>query len=91
MSIQFNNISLEKLNNIPLSCKIMGFIIIKNMCSGIYLGISEFKSSSKPITNLYDRIMSNTFTGLYEALFWPISLPYTITNELDNVINYMRK
>lgn len=79
----------DKIINAPITCKIMGFIIMKNFTIGLCQGIKKFSTSRKPITQFYDNIISYTFFGFIEAFLWPITFPYTITYELDRFTNYL--
>lgn len=76
----------DKIYNCPLPYKIMTFLFVKNVSNGIYRGIIEFNSSSKPITNLYNHIVLNTFCGIVEGLFWPLFFPYNITYICDKIV-----
>ena len=82
-------IDFDKIINAPITCKIMGFIIVKNFTVGLCKGIKEFSTSRKPVTQFYDNVISYTFWGFVEAFFWPITFPYTITCELDKLSNYL--
>ena len=82
-------LDFEKIYNSPLSCKIMGFIILKNFSEGLYKGIKNFKSSNRPVTQLFDHIVSYTMWGCFESLFWPLTFPLLITHELDKFANYV--
>ncbi len=73
----------------PLSCKLMGLLILKNFGIGIYKGIINFKTHERPVTQFIDNIISYSLWGCIEAFFWPFALPYMITYELDKVANYM--
>lgn len=80
----------DKIYNCPLPYKIMGFLFIKNFSNGIYKGIIEFSTSSKPVTNLYNHIVLNTFCGVVEGLFWPLFFPYNITYIFDKIVNKLK-
>ena len=82
-------INYDKIINAPITCKIMGLIIMKNFSYGLYKGIKNFSTSNKPVTQLYDNIASYTIWGLAEAFFWPITFPYIITCELDIFVNFL--
>ncbi len=69
--------------------KIMTIMIVKNVCHGLYLGITDFKSSDKPVTQLVDKTISYTAWGFIEALFWPFTFTFMITTELDNFAKYL--
>ncbi len=82
-------INYDKIINAPITCKIMGLIIMKNFSYGLYNGIKNFSRSKKPVTQLYDNIASYAFWGVTEAIFWPLTFPYMITCELDMFVNYL--
>ncbi len=84
-----NRIDYDKIISVPITCKIMGLIIMKNFSYGLYKGIKNFSTSTKPVAQLYDNIVSHTFWGITEAIFWPITFPYMITCELDMFVNYL--
>ncbi len=83
------NFDFNAIYNSPLSCKVMGFIILKNFGEGLYKGIKNFKSSNRPVTQLFDNIVSYTVYGFFESLFWPLTFPLMITYELDKFTNYV--
>ncbi len=83
------NFDFNAFYNSPLSCKVMGFIILKNFGFGLYKGIKDFKSSNRPVTQLFDNIVSYTMWGCFESLFWPLTFPLIITHELDRFANYV--
>jgi hypothetical protein len=82
-------LDFEKMYNSPFVCKVMGFIILKNFGEGFYKGIKNFKSSNRPVTQLFDNIVSYTVYGCFESLFWPLTFPLMITYELDKFANYI--
>ncbi len=82
------NFDFNAIYNSPLSCKLMGLIILKNFGIGLYRGVKEFKSSNRPVTQFFDHIVSYTMWGCVESLFWPITFPLLITRELDKFANY---
>ncbi len=61
-------IDYNKIVSVPITCKIMGLIIVKNFAVGLYKGIKNLKKSNKPITQLYDNIFSYTLWGFAEAI-----------------------
>ncbi len=81
----------EKMYDAPIICKIMLFLVLKNSAAGIVTGIREFKLSEHPITNFYHHLLSNTLWGCIEAVFWPVTLPYSILSSLDAIANWMKK
>ncbi len=82
-------------NKIDIFCqssvpnKIMTILILKNMAHGLYRGIANFKSSNKPVTQFLDNVVSFTIWGFIEAIFWPFSITYMVTYELDKVANFL--
>jgi hypothetical protein len=74
----------------PISCKIMGFIIIKNVVYGFYQGTKKFNIKQRPITYLYESILMNGIWGCVEAFFWPITFPYAILDLFDYSLNMIR-
>lgn len=82
-------LDFEKIYNSPLSCKIMGILILKNCGIGLYKGIKNFKRDERPVTQLIDNVISYSLWGCIEAIFWPFAFPITIGYELDKVANYM--
>lgn len=73
----------------PLSCKIMGILILKNFGIGLYEGIKNFKIHKRPVTHFIDNIISYSLWGCIESFFWPFTFSYMITNELDKIANYI--
>ncbi len=87
--MEYLNNTCVYLKNMPIHLKIMNFMLFKNIGIGFYIGIKNFKSSSKPVSQLFDSIISYTIWGFFEAFCWPISLSYMLTVELDKVALYL--
>ncbi len=69
--------------------KIMTVILVKNISIGLYKGISNFTKSSRPVTQIWENLSLYTVQGVFEAIFWPVTLPYMLTYELDKVALYL--
>lgn len=82
-------IDFDAIYRSPLSCKLMGILILKNFEIGLYKGIKNFKTHDKPVTQFLDNIFSYSLWGCVEAFFWPFTFPITIGYELDKVANYI--
>lgn len=67
----------------------MGILILRKVSNGLYKDIKNFKTSSKPVTQLYSNFLLCTFSGFFDAMLWPIMLPYVFTPELDKLVNYL--
>ena len=80
---------LNAIYEAPISCKIMGILILKNFGIGLYQGIQNFRTHERPVTQFIDNVISYSLWGCVEAFFWPLSFSYMITYELDKVANYM--
>jgi hypothetical protein len=74
----------------PTSCKIMTFILCKNLVYGFHQGMCHFTSKGKPITYLYESILVNLAWGCVEIFFWPITFPYSILDVCDFSVNFIR-
>ncbi len=71
----------------PLVCKIMTFMVAKNVGLSFYYGIRDFKNQPYPITHLLENVMFGLIYGMGEALFWPICIVWT----MDEIAIYCRK
>ncbi len=71
--------------------KIMAIILVKNISIGFYKAISNFTKSSRPVTQIWENLSLYSVQGVFEAIFWPVTLPYMLSYELDKVALYLMK
>ncbi len=80
--------SQNYFTRIPNTCKVMGLIMLRNLGIGFYKGIKTYKKTSKPITNLFHHVVSNFLFGIFETIFWPVTLPLIVLEYSDDIIRY---
>jgi hypothetical protein len=78
---------IEKVYTAPLVCKIMTFMVVKNIGYSFYQGIRDFKNQPYPMTNLFGNMIFGFIYGMGEALFWPLAL----VSMMDDIAIYCRK
>ncbi len=87
---QITNV-LTQIFYAPLHIKFMIFIMIKNICIGVYKGIQNFRTADNPVTQLFGFIVTYTLWGYIVAIFWPITIPLFVLSELDEIAKLIMK
>ena len=83
------NNTINSFYEAPVINKIMTIMLVKNVGYGFYIGIKNFKSSERPVTQLFDSVFSYTIWGFVEATFWPLTFTHLITSELDRFAKFL--
>ena len=86
---EFSNI-FYNIHKAPNSCKIMSFILLKNIGYGLYYGIQKMNDKDKPVTYIYESMVVHGMWGCFESFFWPITFPYSILEIFDNTVLLIR-
>ncbi len=79
-----NNAYIDWKNS-SIQMKIMYFMLFKSIGTGFYHGIKNFKKSNQPVSQLFEKIISYSLTGIFEAVLWPITFTHFVTVGLDKI------
>ncbi len=83
--MEYVNSAYIDWKNLPIQIKIMNFMLFKNIGTGLYIGIKSFTKSERPVSQLFENVISYTFFGVFEAGLWPITFTHFVITGLDKI------
>ncbi len=83
--MEYANSACIYLKTSSIQMKIMNFMLFKSIGTGFYHGIKNFKKSDQPVSQLFEKIISYSLTGIFEAVLWPITFTHFVTVGLDKI------